>query len=254
MYYGYFAMAVRPPSGCSVTDRFASAQKQKPSLNQWHYIALTCDGNYMTLYVNGSKIGSRQVLSKSIGSARSFRVGGEVCCGNNNFGGYVKNLRVWKRSIGAAELVTMYKKPLDPAFNVTDNVLKRHLVAAYEFGDPTPPACHGKDWGYKDWYPADGDVVSGVHCNVKNFIVRQGVKVTVQAWKRKAGSNTGTGGTFEVYAQHILIAGEMSAKGSGYQGGARPTAVKQSGKQGESFTCKTLMIEPYVATTPIHDH
>eukprot|EP00118_Oscarella_pearsei_P013888 m.115146 g.115146 ORF g.115146 m.115146 type:complete len:2509 (+) comp37534_c0_seq1:25-7551(+) len=228
---GKFAIVYKPVSGCSA----AATLSTTAYLNQWHYVVLTVDGNYVTLYVNGTQIGRKQMKSNFIGSAKGFRLGGEICCSNNNYAGYIKNLRVWKRSLGAAELVGYYQNP-QVFFNTTENVLSRHLIAHYEFCDNPPQSCHGKDWGYQDWYPSNGDIVYGVHCNVRTFYIRKGVTVTVAPWQRDAQLNSGANGTFQVYAQDIFIEGTLTAQGAGYEGGDRPTAARQSGKQGESFS------------------
>ena len=117
-------------------------------------------------------------------------------------------------------------------------MLRKHLIAHYEFCDNPPQNCHGKDWGYQDWYPANGDTVDGVHCNVRTFYIKRGVTVKVSPWVRDAQGNSGTKGTFEVYAQDVVIEGTLTAQGAGYKGGDRPTKVRQSGIRGESFSCK----------------
>jgi hypothetical protein len=130
----------------------------------------------------------------------------------------------------------IYKNPLAP-FNVTDNVIRNHLIAAYDFGDNPSAACTGGvDHGNDDWTPKDGEVISGIHCNIGLFYIPPGVTVTVAPWKRTKNSNTGVNGTVTIFAKDILIKGSLLADDKGYQGGATPTGAKQSGNQGESFS------------------
>ncbi|XP_062504844.1 uncharacterized protein LOC134181591 [Corticium candelabrum] len=228
-----FGFAYQPKSGCSVTK----VTTTKGWTDQWHHVALTQDETTMTLYVNGTSRGSAATKPKFLGSAASFRVGGEICCGNNYWPGVVKNLNVWKKSLGATEIMKLYKNPPPKPFDVADNVIRNHLIASYEFGEKTTPTCTGgKDHKNADWIPKNGDIISGIHCNIKTFYIPAGVTVQVDGWVRTKNSNTGVKGTVTIHAQDILIKGTLHANGKGYVGGARPTSGKGSGKQGESFT------------------
>jgi hypothetical protein len=232
-----FSYMFRPKSGCTAL-RVSSTVGY---IDQWHHVALTQDGNTMTLYVNGTKRHSAATRPTFVGSAASFRVGGAQCCLNQNWAGIVKNLNVWKKSLGATEIMKIYKNPLAP-FNVTDNVIRNHLIAAYDFGDNPSAACTGGvDHGNDDWTPKDGEVISGIHCNIGLFYIPPGVTVTVAPWKRTKNSNTGVNGTVTIFAKDILIKGSLLADDKGYQGGATPTGAKQSGNQGESFSCKSAV-------------
>ena len=113
------------------------------------------------------------------------------------------------------------------------------MAAHYDFCSNLQPDCRGIDWGYKDWSPADGDVVSGVHCNVRTFFIDANVTVIVAPWNR---NNFGANGTFQLYAQDIVIRGTLTAKGAGYKGGQKSAKSNLSGKQGESFQCESVNV------------
>ena len=51
-----------------------------------------------------------------------------------------------------------------------------------------------------DWTPSDGEIISGIHCNIKLFYIPPGVTVTVANWKRTKNSNSGVNGTVTIYA------------------------------------------------------
>lgn len=58
-----------------------------------------------------------------------------------------------------------------------DAVTKNKLLAYYEFGADTfhKTGCIGTEHNGKDWIiTKDKTIVSGVHCNVRNFIVKAG--------------------------------------------------------------------------------
>ena len=103
------------------------------------------------------------------------------------------------------------------------------------------PDCQGTDWGYRDWYPVDGDVVSGVHCNVRTFAIEANVTVKVAPWKNNS-ANLRESGTFHLYARDIIIDGTLTARGAGYKGGEKPTKFNLFGRQGESYLCRLLFI------------
>ena len=57
-------------------------------------------------------------------------------------------------------------------------------------------ACVGQNHLGENWTVLDGDVLSGVHCNILDFVVPLNTSVTVQAWNGSEGS-----GKFEVFAK-----------------------------------------------------
>ncbi|XP_065838949.1 uncharacterized protein [Oscarella lobularis] len=206
-------------------------------VSQWHHVAITGDGTFVRLFVNGTEILEAKTTKAFLGNARRFRIGGNCsCCPKwNGFSGNVKNVLAWKRVLSENELKDHYKSPVK-YFNTTEHVLHNHLVAHYEFGDNPPQVCYGFDWKFQDWLPADGAVVFGVHCNVRKFYIQRGFTVKVAPWSRRGASNLEAHGTFQVYAENVVIKGVLTATGAGYEGGARPTISSFFGNQGESIT------------------
>ena len=112
------------------------------------------------------------------------------------------------------------------------------MASHYDFCTILQPDCRGTDHGNRDWSPADGDVVSGVHCNVRTFAIEANITVKVEPWT----NNSANFGTLKVYAYDIIIRGTLTAKGAGYKGGEQSTKSNSSGKQGESFQSKEVVI------------
>ncbi|XP_065840044.1 uncharacterized protein [Oscarella lobularis] len=209
---GKFALVYMPLTGCSKSYHTART-RTIGYVDQWHHVAMTVDGTKARLYVNGSLLRSARTRTAFPLPADGFRLGGEYCCLENRFAGDIKSFMVWKRVLHRREIIVHYKYPLKD-FNTTHNVIYNRLAAHYDFCSNLQPDCRGIDWGYKDWSPADGDVVS------------------VAPWNR---NNFGANGTFQLYAQDIVIRGTLTAKGAGYKGGQKSAKSNLSGKQGESF-------------------
>ncbi|MCX8037003.1 MAG: hypothetical protein N3D11_08140, partial [Candidatus Sumerlaeia bacterium] len=103
-----------------------------------------------------------------------------------------------------------------------------------------PPADHG---GY-DFYLAPGDVVWGLHTNIRRFWIPPNTEVTVRGYVQSSGQGLTTpnlqdvpdvgigsndllsqttdvgSGMLEIHADEILIEGTLNARGKGYWGGA----------------------------------
>ena len=47
-----------------------------------------------------------------------------------------------------------------------------------------------------DWIVKDGDVLSGVHCNISRFRIPESASVSIQAWNGTEGS-----GKLEIFAK-----------------------------------------------------
>ncbi|XP_065838937.1 uncharacterized protein [Oscarella lobularis] len=206
-------------------------------VNQWHHVAMTSDGTYTRLFVNGTRILEARTKMNFLGNAIRFRIGGNyTCCPEwNGFSGNVKNVLAWKRVLSESELRTHYLSPTN-YFNTTEHVLYHRLVAQYEFSENPSPVCYGFDWKFQDWSPVDGAVVYGVHCNVRTFYIRPGVTVKVAPWRHRLASNLRADGTFQVYAENIVIEGILTATGAGYKGGERPRIGSFFGTQGETVS------------------
>ena len=61
-------------------------------VSQWHHVAITGDGTFVRLFVNGTEILEAKTTKAFLGNARRFRIGGNCsCCPKwNGFSGNVK--------------------------------------------------------------------------------------------------------------------------------------------------------------------
>lgn len=91
--------------------------------------------------------------------------------------------------------------------------MRNGLIQYFEFGKDAPLAteCHGIEHGGKDWIISkDRTQIFGVHCHVRNFIVKKGVSAIVR-WFVPFSNNsyrTMTGGQYgrlEVFAKVSMI-------------------------------------------------
>ncbi|XP_065840055.1 uncharacterized protein [Oscarella lobularis] len=226
---GKFALIYTPLTGCSNSSHTAKT-RTIGHINQWHHVAMTVDGTNARLYVNGSLLKTVQTRAAYPLPPEGFSLGNEYCCSNNGFAGDIKSFTVWKRALKRTEIVEHYNKPVKD-FNATHHVIYNRLASHYDFCTILQPDCRGTDHGNRDWSPADGDVVSGVHCNVRTFAIEANITVKVEPWT----NNSANFGTLKVYAYDIIIRGTLTAKGAGYKGGEQSTKSNSSGKQGESF-------------------
>ncbi|KAK3105994.1 hypothetical protein FSP39_010464, partial [Pinctada imbricata] len=118
------------------------------------------------------------------------------------------------------------------AQSVSSDALNGGLVGHWELGESLPPLCKGTDHGGADWIPADGDVLTGVHCNISRFYIPRDVSVLVKPYKR--GGNSG--GLLDILAQDIEIDGILDGSGAGYSGGLSPSGAGSDGIQGDSYS------------------
>ncbi len=104
MQEGVFGVVIRQPGGCTDTIR-----SPIPAVtNTWYHIAGTCDGVTATIYVNGEKKGSGPVERGYLGTLSGTRIGGEVCCGGNNFPGLIDEVSIYSRALSETEIQTIF--------------------------------------------------------------------------------------------------------------------------------------------------
>lgn len=96
---GVFGVTVRY-SGCTTTHFSTIA----PTPGTWYHIAGTNDGQNARLYVNGELAASGPVATNYVGTYAGTRIGGEICCGTNSFGGLVDDVRMWERALDVPEV------------------------------------------------------------------------------------------------------------------------------------------------------
>jgi hypothetical protein len=102
---GNFGAGIRPPTGCSQT--VSSGITALPGT--WYHLVATCDGISSSIYVDGVLCASGRVDSDFPGTAAGVRIGGEVCCGGNNFAGLVDEAAVYDRALTTAEVGQLYR-------------------------------------------------------------------------------------------------------------------------------------------------
>jgi hypothetical protein len=77
-----------------------------PTLNTWTHIALTYDGSTITLYANGTVIGSDTASGNLTNSGSPFVIGGRF--GDLHFNGSIDEVEVFDRALGSAEIQGIY--------------------------------------------------------------------------------------------------------------------------------------------------
>ena len=91
MNNGELALSIRQPGGCSQT--IGSGIFATPGT--WYHIVGTNNGTTAKVYVDGQLRNSGNVDPNYNGTSSGLRIGGEVCCGSNNFPGDIDEVRVW---------------------------------------------------------------------------------------------------------------------------------------------------------------
>jgi len=77
-----------------------------------------------------------------------------------------------------------------------ENAVNHGLVGYWDFGESKHPFCQGADHQGGDWTPRDGEVISGVHCNISRFIIPEFTTVSVAPWDGSTDS-----GKVEIFAR-----------------------------------------------------
>ncbi len=97
---GQLGVAIRPPGGSSRTV----GSGVFPTVNSWYHVAGSCDGATAKIYINGILRNSSPVDPNYVGTTAGLRLGGEVCCGGNNFPGLISEVRIWNRALAPTEI------------------------------------------------------------------------------------------------------------------------------------------------------
>ncbi|XP_069120712.1 uncharacterized protein [Argopecten irradians] len=205
--------------GLSSVDRIQTGK--------WYLIASIKNSTHVTLYVNG-KLKSILASPNALPTTGGLWIGGEECCEQGRFKGMVKTVKIWKRALSPTHL----KSSMD-SYGTANSTMEAQLdglVGHWELGEVIQPPCVGVDHGGEDWIldRASTMIISGSHCNISQFTIPENINVLVKPW------NGTTGGTLQIQAKNILIAGTLNARGAGYRGGKRP-GEGETGQQGESY-------------------
>lgn len=91
--------------------------------DQWHHVALTCDGTATSLYVDGALEARKDTAVIIVPGAIGVNEEAESV-----FGGEMDEVRVWRAALSAQTLQAWMKRPLEPSHEDFDK-----LIAYYNF-------------------------------------------------------------------------------------------------------------------------
>ncbi len=104
--------AGRPAAHILVGGREEAVGTKAIPVNTWTHLAATFDGVALTLYVNGSPVGSRPAAGQILGSAEGLRIGGSYL--RDWFQGKLDEVRVYSRALNAQEIAADMQTPVTP--------------------------------------------------------------------------------------------------------------------------------------------
>jgi hypothetical protein len=74
----------------------------------WYHVAGTCDGANASVYVNGVFQSSAPVDPDYVGDAADVQIGGDICCGGENFPGLIEDVSIYNRALTSNEIANIY--------------------------------------------------------------------------------------------------------------------------------------------------
>lgn len=77
------------------------------TLNEWHYVIATFDGNIGKIYIDGSEIASNNKSGSVISNNRNLLIG-EYNGGGHNFKGSMGFVRIYNKTLSEEEIKTLY--------------------------------------------------------------------------------------------------------------------------------------------------
>jgi len=104
MQDGVFGLGIRPPGSC--TQTIFSGINAVPGT--WYQVVGVCDGYMAKIYVNGQLCAESAVDTGYWGTAAGTRIGGESCCGGNNFPGLIDEVLLFNRPLNSDEIAGLY--------------------------------------------------------------------------------------------------------------------------------------------------
>jgi hypothetical protein len=103
---------LRPGGGATISGNGLVVTGPTASpVSGWTHIAMTFDGNTLTLYVNGTPVATRGATGAVQTNTNALRIGGNVPYGEF-FTGIIDEVRVYNRALTAAEIQTDMTTPL----------------------------------------------------------------------------------------------------------------------------------------------
>ena len=103
----------RPSGHIYTTSEFDTRGTAAVALNAWTHLAVTYDGATLRMYVNGTQASTRNVTGSIINSTGALRIGGNNIW-SEWFQGRIDELRVYRRTLSAAEIQTDMNAPVVP--------------------------------------------------------------------------------------------------------------------------------------------
>jgi uncharacterized delta-60 repeat protein len=104
MHDGQFGVAIRTPGGGADTVR-SGAQAEA---GIWYHVVGTCDGATAKLYLDGALKGSAPVDANYVGTSAGTWIGGESCCGGDNFPGLIDEVSIYNRTLSVTEIQSIF--------------------------------------------------------------------------------------------------------------------------------------------------
>ncbi|MCL5096551.1 MAG: FG-GAP-like repeat-containing protein [Candidatus Omnitrophica bacterium] len=99
---GRFGVGTRQPGGCNIT--YQAPDTATPGT--WYHVASVCDGTNASLYVDGALMATGPVEPNYSPYGGGTWIGGEACCGGNNFPGIIQDVSIWNRPLSQAEVAS----------------------------------------------------------------------------------------------------------------------------------------------------
>lgn len=100
---GELGAQMRPPGGCSTFVGSGII----PAVDSWYHLAVTCDGQFLSVYVNGALRNTSSVDFNYVGDSADLRIGSAFCCGEF-FQGSVDEPALYNRALLPAEVALLY--------------------------------------------------------------------------------------------------------------------------------------------------
>jgi fibronectin type 3 domain-containing protein len=114
--YGLYANTDtnRPSAHVYTTSEIDSRGTAQVAANTWTHLAATYDGATLRMYVNGVQTSSKAVTGAVVNSASALRIGGNSIWGEY-LSGRIDEVRLYRRVLSAAEIVTDMNTPVVPS-------------------------------------------------------------------------------------------------------------------------------------------
>lgn len=188
----------------------------------WYHVAFTRSGTNLTLWLNGTSVGTNTVSGSVYNGATNLNIGANDS-GTNTFQGYISNLRIVK---GTAIYTSTFSPTSEPLTAITNtslltcqnnrfidsssnnfSITKNGDVKISNFGPFTPASVYSTGANSGSSYYSGTSYLS-IPYNV-NLTLGTG-DFTVEAWVNAAG-----GATFNENQVSIICAGQQNTSASG---------------------------------------